>query len=84
MEKEYLQEAKRIRNNINFNKQRRTMRINQEHNEYDNNKDEVKQLREMLTNSNKRSINLENKLNKALELLSQQINQQQNNTSNHE
>ncbi len=60
------------------------METNQELNEYDNNKDEVKQLREMLINSNERSMNLENKLNKALELLSQQINQQQNNTSNHE
>ena len=50
------------------------MGTNQAYNEYNNNKDEVKQLREMLTNSNKRSMNLENKLNKALELLSQQIN----------
>ena len=60
-------------NNTNFNKQRKTMGTNQEYNEYDNNKDEVKQLREMLINSNERSMNLENKLNKALELLSQQI-----------
>ena len=50
------------------------MGTNQEHNKYNNNKNEVKQLREMLTNSNERSMNLENKLNKALELLSQQIN----------
>ena len=47
-------------------------------------KNEIKQLRDMLTNSNERSLNLENKLNTALEMLAKQFNQQPNNNVNNE
>jgi hypothetical protein len=73
-------------NNVNLNKNRKIVdnENNNNNNQRNNNHEqqnvnEMDQLRSMLNDSNARSLNLEAKLNQALEMLSQQTNQQNQN-----